>query len=240
VRVALVGAGVIAGLYAECIAAAPRLEIVGVVDMVAARAEELAARHGTIAYATLDQLLDDDAVETAVNLTPASRHMEITRRCLETGKHVHSEKPLALEPADAWAMADLALERGLRLSCAPATILGEAQQTAWKLVRDGAVGRVRVVYAEANWGRIERWHPAPEPFYEVGPLGDVGIYPLAILTGMFGPVKRVTGFATTLIPDRVRKDGQAFAVTKPDTWIAALELEDVVVRLTASFSVAPG
>ena len=52
-------------------------------------------------------------------------------------------------------------ERGVRLSCAPATLLGEAQQTAWKLVRDGALGRVRAAYAEANWGRIERWHPDP-------------------------------------------------------------------------------
>src|SRR5207253_2271057 len=82
-------------------------------------------------------------------------------------------------------------DRGVRLSCAPATLLGESQQTAWKVVRDRTLGPVRAVYAEANWGRIERWHPSPESLYEVGPLVDVGVYPLTILTAMFGPVRRV-------------------------------------------------
>ena len=239
-RLGIVGAGVIAGLYAECIAAQPLLELQAVTDTVPDRAQELAAAHGAAAYASLEELLADDAVETVVNLTPAAWHAEVTRRALEAGKHVHSEKPLSLDAADAWPLVQLAADRGLRLSCAPATLLGEAQQTAWKLVRDGAVGRVRAVFAEAAWGRIERWHPAPETFYEVGPLGDVGIYPLSLVTGIFGPVRRVTGFATTLLPERVRKDGQPFTVTTPDTWIAALELDDVVVRLTASFSVGPG
>jgi predicted dehydrogenase len=128
----------------------------------------------------------------------------------------------------------------VRLSCAPATLLGEAQQTAWKLVRDGALGMVRAVYAEANWGRIERWHPSPESLYEVGPLFDVGIYPLTILTAMFGPVRRVTAYAKTLQPDRVRLDGTAFTLPTPDLYVAALELEDgVAVRLTASYWVGP-
>ncbi|HET7567752.1 MAG TPA: Gfo/Idh/MocA family oxidoreductase [Gaiellaceae bacterium] len=240
-RVALVGAGVIAAQYAACIGDRPRLELAGATDTIPERAEELVAAHGGRAYASLAELLADGSVDTLVNLTTARWHAEVTRAGLEAGKHVYSEKPLALDAADAWALAGLARERDLRLACAPATMLGEAQQTAWKLVREGRLGRVRAVNAEANWGRIEAWHPAPETFYEVGPLGDVGIYPLAIVTSIFGPVRRVTGFATTLVPERVRLDGRPFTVTTPDTWLAALELESgVLVRLSASFSVNPG
>jgi len=70
---------------------------------------------------------------------------------------------------------------------------------------------------------------------------DVGVYPLAILTAMFGPARRVRAFADTVEPDRVDKLGEPFRVEAPDLVVAILELESgVVVRLTASFLVGPG
>ena len=119
------------------------------------------------------------------------------------GREAHAHREAArLRAAEARELAELAARRGVRLSSAPATLLGEAQQTAWKLVRDGVIGRVRAAYAEANWGRIERWHPTPEALYAAGPLVDVGIYPLTILTAMFGPVRRVRAYTTTIEPER--------------------------------------
>ncbi len=240
VRVAIVGTGVIADAYAASIALEPRLELVGAADGLPERAERFAAAHGGVAYPSPAALLADDEVELVVNLTPARAHVEVTRAALEAGRHVHTEKPLALRHAEARELAELAAAGGLRLSCAPSTLLGEAQQTAWKLVRDGLLGDVRVVYAEANWGRIESWHPEPEGLYDAGALRDVGIYPLTIATAMFGPVRRATGFATTIRPERTRRDGTPFTLETPDFWTAALEHEGgVLTRLTASFWVAP-
>ena len=239
-RIALVGAGNIAARYAAAISAAERLELAGVTDALPGRAEELAAVHGGLAYASLEALLADEAVETVVNLTVPQAHVEVTAAALDAGKHVHSEKPLALRHADAQALVELARTRGVRLSSAPATLLGEAQQTAWKLVRDGAIGRVRAVYAEANWDRLERWHPDPRSLYAVGPLVDVGVYPLAILTAMFGPVRGLQAYATTLEPERTLRDGTSFSPGAPDFVVAVLEHAGAVVtRLTASFYVGP-
>jgi predicted dehydrogenase len=239
-KVALLGAGVIAQSYAARIAEAPILELAGAVDVQPGRAGKLVAEHGGRDYGSLDALLGDDDVEVVVNVTPASSHVPVTSAALEAGKHVHTEKPVALTAAAARRLGRLADERGVRLSCAPATLLGEAQQTAWKVVRDGALGTVRAVYAEANWGRIERWHPAPESLYEVGPLVDVGIYPLTILTAMFGPVRRLVAYANTLQPERVRRDGTMFTLPTPDLYVAALDLADgVAARLTASYWVGP-
>lgn len=240
-RIALVGCGNIADRYAEAISAARRLALVGATDLEPARASRLAERHdGARVYATLDELLADASIDTVVNLTVASAHVAVSRAALEAGKHVHSEKPLALTYADACDLVALAAANGVRLSAAPTTLLGEAQQTAWKLVRDGALGRVRVAYAEANWGFLESWHPDPRGLYEVGPLADVGVYPLTILTAMFGPVRRVQGYATTLVQDRVHKDGRPFRIEAPDWCAVTAELADgIVVRLTASFYVPP-
>jgi predicted dehydrogenase len=241
VRVALVGCGNIATRYAAAIGEEARLELVGATDVVPGRAAELVDEHGGKEYATLEALLDDPRVDLVVNLTAPQAHANVTRAALAAGKHVHTEKPVALVYEEARALAELATSRGVRLSCAPATLLGEAQQTAWKLVRSGRLGAVRAVYAEANWGRIETWHPAPEALYEAGPLIDVGIYPLTILTAMFGAVRRVSAYATVLQRERVRRDGVPFQLETPDFAVAALELASgAVVRLTATFWVGPG
>jgi predicted dehydrogenase len=241
VRVALAGCGNIAGRYAETIMAEDRLALVGATDVDPERAEELAGQHGITPYPSLDALLADDSVDTVVNLTAPTAHATVTAACLRAGKHVHTEKPVALRYDDARELAALAEANGVRLSCAPATLLGESQQTAWKLLREGALGTVRAVYAEANWGRIESWHPSPESLYASGPLVDVGIYPLTIVTAIFGPVRRVHAYGSMLEPERVRLDGERFRLTTPDFYVAALELDDgVVARLTATFWVGAG
>ncbi len=237
-RIALVGAGNIADRYAAAIAAAPALELAGATDLDSGRADALVAAYGGRAYSGLDEVLADGGVDTVVNLTVPQAHHEVAAAALAAGKHVHNEKPLALRHEDAVHLIELANEHGVRLSSAPATLLGEAQQTLWKLVRDGAVGRVRAVYAEANWDRVERWHPDPRSLYAVGPLVDVGVYPLTILTAMFGPVRSVRAYATTLEPERTLLDGTPFTPGAPDFVVALLEHEGgVVTRLTASFYV---
>jgi predicted dehydrogenase len=235
-RIGIVGTGNIADRYAERIAAYDSLELVAATDVVPGRAEAFAGRFGGKAYATLDELLADPAVDTVVNLTAPQAHAEVSRAALAAGKHVHSEKPLALRSEEAWELVALARDRGVRLGCSPFTLMGEAQQTAWRAIRDGSIGDVRLVYAQVDWGRIESWHPAPVPFYEVGPLVDVGVYPLTIVTSMFGPVTRLQAFGRVLMPHRATKDGTPYRITTPDLWIVVLELRDgVVLRLTASF-----
>jgi predicted dehydrogenase len=240
-RFAIVGCGDISRRYALRIAETDGLELAGATDVVPERVEALVAEAGGTSYPSLEALLGDDRVDAVVNLTAALSHATVTRAALEAGKHVHSEKPLALTHAEAQDLVDLAGRYRLTLGCAPATLMGEAQQTAWKLLREGAIGSVRVAYAEANWGRIEAWHPAPATLHSVGAIVDVGIYPLTLLTAVFGPARRVTAYGTTVAPDRVARDGAAFRLETPDLVVAVLELAGgVVVRLTASFYVGPG
>ena len=237
-RVAIAGCGNIAGPYAKTLRPYEQVELVGAADIDPQRAQDFVAEYVGTAYPSFDALLADDTVDAVVNLTIHHAHAEVITRCLEAGKHVHSEKPLALTYADARQLVDLAATKGLRLSCAPITYMGEGQQTAWKVIREGRLGTVRVAYAEVNWGRIESWHPAPGPFYAVGALWDVGVYPLTVLTTIFGPARRALGYGTVLHPDRVTREGVPFHIDTPDWVVAVVEFENgLVVRLTTNFYV---
>jgi predicted dehydrogenase len=236
VRAAFVGAGDVAEkLYAPTLA--PPVELAGATDTIADRAGGLVERHGGRRYDSLDEILDDDGVDIVVVLTPHDTHETIARTSLRAGKHVFCEKPLALTHEGARSLVSLAHERGVRLGAAPSTFLGEAQQTARKLIRDGRLGRLRVAYAEVNWGRIESWHRAPEPFYEAGPLFDVGVYPLTVLASILGPARRARGYGTVLMPERETLDGRRFEVSTPDFGVSLIEFDDVLVRLTTNFYV---
>ncbi len=234
----IVGTGNIAGGYARDALTHPEIRLVAATDLDPGRAVAFAEAHACRADASLDDLLADDEVEIVVNLTVHQAHYEVTKRALEAGRHVYSEKPLALRSSEAHELVELAAARGLRLGCSPSTFLGEAQQTAAALIRSGRLGTVRAIYSEVNWGRIEAWHPAPAPFFEVGVLVDVGVYPLTLVTTMVGPARSVRAWGWDLKPDRVTIDGTPFRIGSPDLIVAAIELDGgAVVRLTGSFYV---
>ncbi|MBE7470199.1 MAG: gfo/Idh/MocA family oxidoreductase [Anaerolineae bacterium] len=237
--VAILGCGNIAEPYAETLATYPEIELIGMADLEVTRAEALAAKFGCRAYPSIEAMLADEAVELVVNLTIHHAHAATTTLCLEAGKHVHCEKPLALTYEEARVVVELARQKGLRLGCSPFTYMGEAQQTAWKIIREGKLGQIRVAFAEVNWGRIESWHPAPGPFYQVGALFDVAVYPLTMLTAFFGPARQVWAYGKVVHPDRVTREGIPFHIDTPDFVVAVIELENgPLVRLTSDFYVS--
>src|SRR5262245_56824048 len=237
-RVAVVGCGNISGRYGETIGAYPSVRIAGATDVDRALSSAFVDRFGGVVYPSLDDVLGDPEVDAIVNLTVPAAHAEVTTAALNAGKHVHSEKPLAGNYAAARSLVELAADRGLRLSCSPITFMGEAHETTRRPVDSGAIGRVRVAYAEVNGGRIESWHPRPEPFYRIGPFADIAVYPLTILTAIFGPARRVSAFGAVVYPDRTTLGGESFTPEAHDFGVAVLELESgTVVRLTANFYV---
>lgn len=239
VGMAILGCGNIARRYVQQLQTYPEVQLLGLCDIDPQRARDLAGEFNFPVYETLEELLADDAVEVVVNLSIHQAHFETTSRCLESGKHVHTEKPLAIDPAQARSLVELADSRRLRLSSAPTTWLGEAQQTAWAWLEAGKLGTPRVAYAEANWGRIESWHPNPGPFYEVGPVLDVAVYPITLLTTWFGPVREVIAGGGIVRPERTTLDARPFTVRSEDWTSAVLTFQSgIKARLTSSFYVS--
>lgn len=241
-RIAFIGCGYVADFYMLTLANHPGLELVSVMDRDAARAETFAAFHRVRRVATLREVLDDPRVEIVVNLTNPSSHYEVSRAALEAGKHVYSEKPLAMALGHAEELVALARAKSLRIASAPCSVLGESAQTAWRALRREAVGKVRLVYAELDDGPVhlmgcETWRSAsgaPWPCkdeFEVGCTLEHAGYYVTWLAAFFGPIRTVTSFAGTLVPDK----GVPVDRVTPDFTVACLEhASGVVARLTCS------
>ena len=122
-RVGIVGAGVISRAYVENAAAFDTFEIVACADLEPTRGQALAKEHALEAV-SVDELLTSPSIDVVLNLTPPLAHLAVTRSALEAGKHVYSEKPLAVTAAEAVELVRLAEERGTRIGCAPDIFLG--------------------------------------------------------------------------------------------------------------------
>jgi len=237
-EVAIVGCGHIATQYAAGLRADPELSLVAAADLATRRAKTLAHPFGALAYDSVDALLENSDAELVVNLTLHKAHAEVTRACLEAGRHVLSEKPLALDRSEAEALVDIADGKGLALGCAPLSPWADGQQLAARLLREGHIGDVRMAYATGNFGRVTEWNPNPEPFLRVGPLYDGAVYHLSVLTAIFGPVARVRRADVTQLLTDHEHDGRTFRVATPDHAVATLEFPDgPLVQLTASMYV---
>ena len=218
-HVAIVGCGAVASEYAPDVAAHPDLDLVAVADRERDRADRLAADHGATAYGSLERLLEGSDARLVVNLTSHAAHAPVTEQALDAGRHVFSEKPLALDPERAQdVLAATGPDR--RLACAPTSPAGDPQRTARRYLLEDRLGRVRVARVDCNVGRVSEWHPRPASFHRVGPLLDAGVYPLTVLTALFGPVTRVRN------ADADRLDPALGPEDTPDHWSATLSLAD--------------
>ena len=236
--VALIGCGHIASAYADGLAAYPDLSLTATADLEVERARALAEPHDATPYPGAEALLEGSDAPLVVNLTTHDAHAAVTRTALDAGRHVLSEKPLALDAAEARALVDRAGRRGLALGAAPLSGWADPQQHAARLLRDEHVGPVRAVYAVGNFGRTTEWNDNPEPFLRVGPLYDGAVYPLTVLTTAFGPVRRVRTADAELLLAEHEHDGRPFRVDTPDHVTATLEMTGgAVVQLTASMYV---
>jgi predicted dehydrogenase len=105
-RVGVVGVGYLGKLHARIYAGMPDVQLVGVADVDAKAAQEVASQHGCAAYADPAELLDKvDAISIVV---PTSLHLKVAQPFLARGVHMLMEKPLAPNLAEAQQLVELA------------------------------------------------------------------------------------------------------------------------------------
>ena len=112
-RAGVIGVGHLGQHHARHYATLSGSILVGVFDPDPTRAKLIADRHAVQACTDLNDLLKN--VEIVSVAAPTSAHFAATKACLEAGKHVLVEKPIAATSAEARQLVAIAAERGCLL-----------------------------------------------------------------------------------------------------------------------------
>jgi predicted dehydrogenase len=242
--VGIIGAGNISRQYLATLSRLPELQLVAIADVDADRARSAAANVTGLEALAVDELLASEAIDVIVNLTVPAAHAEVSLSVLRAGKSVYSEKPLATTAADAREILQEAERLGLRVGCAPDTVLGSGIQSARKVVDDGTLGRVVAASAIMSIPGHELWHPNPEFYYQPGggPLFDMGPYYLSALVTLLGPIASVDARSSRPKAVRTIAVGERAGTTFPvelETHVTALveHSSGAISTLTMSFDV---
>ena len=203
-RLGIIGCGNISSAYIDGCRRFEHLHVAAVADIAPAAAQAKAAEHNLACAGSVEALLADPDIDIVINLTIPAAHAAVSLAVLAAGKHVYSEKPLAVARADGRAVLEAAAARGLRVGGAPDTFLGGGLQTCRKLIDDGAIGEPVAATAFMLGHGPESWHPNPGFFYRqgAGPLFDMGPYYLTALIHLLGPVARVAALARISFAER--------------------------------------
>ncbi|GGL04464.1 oxidoreductase [Sphaerisporangium melleum] len=236
-NVGVVGCGVIFAQYAQTIERLPELRLVAVADLDPDRAREAVRPYAGVEVLTVAGLMADPRIDVVLNLTIPAAHAEIALQAIAAGKDVYCEKPLAPTTDAAAGVLRAAAAAGVRVGCAPDTVLGTGTQTARKAIDDGLIGRPVAATATMMTPGHERWHPNPDFYYAPGggPLMDMGPYYVTSLVTLLGPVRTVIGAASRTRAKRTIASGPRLGEEIPvtvDTYVTGVLVHESGVLST--------
>lgn len=203
-KVGIIGCGTIAPRYVQGCRQWDAIDLAACADINTEAASRLAENTG-ITASSISDLLANPEIELIINLTTPAVHADVSKEFLRAGKHVYSEKPLAVTREDGASILTTAEGAGLRVGCAPDTFLGGGLQTCRKLIDAGVIGEPVAATAFMMNSGPERWHPNPSFYYQVGggPLFDMGPYYLTALIHLLGPIRHVTASGRISFTERI-------------------------------------
>ena len=243
-KVGLIGCGHIAETYFRAEKYFNNIKIIKCADINLKAARKCSKEYG-IKFLSVNEILKDLVVEIILNLTIPKAHYEISKKALLNGKHVYSEKPLAINLKDGKELLKISRRKKLYLGNAPDTFLGGGIQKSKELVEKNIIGKIKLGNAVFAFPGIQSYHPNPEPWFaklEGGPVIDMGPYYITALVNLLGPAKKVSGRIINGSKYRTigigPKKGRKFKVNCPTTYLSTITFKNnTVIRLTLSFDV---
>lgn len=200
VTVAMIGAGRVAEHYRKILdsGVVSGWRMVGVCDLRREAADRLARSFGCLGFTDCGTMLDRCRPALALVLTPSGLHEEHARVSLERGVHVLVEKPIAMVPSQARALARVARDKGLMYGAAFQNRLNPAIRRLREAVQQGRFGRIVTATIRLRWCRYQDyykdgWHGTWAN--DGGVINQQAIHHVDALNWLLGPVESVN--ATT-------------------------------------------
>jgi predicted dehydrogenase len=236
----IVGAGFVGPHHVDAVRRLGYVDIVGVAGSSQASAEKKADALGARrAYGSYEALLDDPEIQVIHNATPNYLHYPVNAAAIAKGKHVISDKPLAMTAAEAKKLLDQATKAGIVHAVTFNYRGNPLVQHARNAIVRGEIGKPNflVGYYLQDWLLKDTdysWRLEPDKGGASSALGDIGSHWCDLAQHISGlRITDVLGDITTVIPRRKRPKGsrEAFAAAGANE---ALENVDIKVEDLAS------
>ncbi|MGA1308937.1 MAG: Gfo/Idh/MocA family protein [Gemmatimonadaceae bacterium] len=201
-RVALVGCGRISANHVEAIAKIEGLTLTAVCDSEAPRARALGERVGVPWFTDYARMLAEAPIDIVTVATPSGLHPEHGILAARAGKHVISEKPMAISLEGADTLVRACDEAGVRLFVVKQNRLNATIQLLRRAVEKGRFGRLYMGNATVRWAR-------PQEYYDQAPwrgtwaldggafMNQASHY-VDLMQWMMGPVRSVMAKTATM------------------------------------------
>ena len=166
---------------------AEHVEVAAIASRSLEKAQQAAAKLGIPkAYGSYEELLADSSIEAIYVPLPNHMHVPWSIKCLEAGKHVLCEKPVAMSAAEA---EELIVARDIAGRKAGEAFMARSHPQwlrAQELVRSGAIGELRVVEGHFSYTNVNPDNVRNRADIGGGALMDIGCYPITLSRMMFG------------------------------------------------------
>ena len=211
IRFGIVGTGRISDWVLKGAVLEPRFEAASVCSRTNENAESFASKHGIPrTFTDVDKMASDPAIDAIYIGTPNNTHHDLAIRCMNHGKHVLCEKPLASNAREVKEMIAAAKANDVLLMEAMISTLSPNFKMVQDKVKElGPVLNYSGTFCQysSKYGQLKRIlsgeeeSPVPSSFNpdrSGGALMDIGIYPIYPMVTLFGRPKDVKANVLTV------------------------------------------
>lgn len=144
--IGIIGAGGMGHQHAIYLTENKNVNKIGVYDVNADRAKDFAETFHATCYATLEEMLEDEAIDGVMIVTPPKTHLSLTQQAFAHGKHVFCEKPVAASLEDAERIVKLCQEHSdlCFMIGFPERFNGPNVELK-KMIEDGKLGKIKMI-----------------------------------------------------------------------------------------------
>lgn len=198
IRWGILGAGRIAGAFADAVTQHTRAQLVAVGSRNRDRAERFATAHGIpTTHLGYEALVEDPQVDAIYVATPHSEHLEHALLAIRAGKHVLVEKAFTRNTAEAEQVFAAAREAGVFVMEAMWTRFLPHVAALHQVIDAGEIGEI--VNVSADHGQLMAFDPTSrlyDPALAGGALLDLGVYPVSFAHDLLGAPDAVLAAGT--------------------------------------------
>ena len=231
----IVGAGFVGPHHIDAVRRLGYVDVVAVAGSTQASAEKKAEALGARkAYGSYEALLDDPDIQVVHNATPNYLHYPVNAAAIAKGKHVVSDKPLAMTAAEAKKLLDQATKAGIIHAVTFNYRGNPLVQQARDAIQRGDIGKPHFLVGQylQDWLLKDTdysWRLEPDKGGASSALGDIGSHWCDLAQHLSGlRITHVLGDITTVVPTRKKPAGSREAFAAVDT---NQKLEEVQIKV---------